>query len=441
MRILSTNVLGNAKSKLKCLSSTSYSTASRVKSQAHVRRGFAVDPNNKNNDDDKLRFLFMYFVKDIRHASVISAETSWKIDELRSNNFIMFTPQVVRFVKALGCRYDITASIDELMLVCSWDAQWLRKHDILWNPTSQEIQIIPPSPYWKRHFTDMLFGLGFDPAKPRGYKILKILIDYCNFDAPPEFRAELYSLETGSWRKIKYPYQQEGMPTRESAHLSRGFAVDPNNKNNNDDKIWFVLTYFVKDIRYTSTTVISNLLRSSEAQSRTVLTQNRLLEEIKYPYQQKGIPTSRGVRIGGSYYWGLRPHSIFSFDFASEKFSHLLLPLPDKIRFKKSKYRLIEFDGSLAILVTTDVSNNSQVAYSTFEIWVWNDESWYLKSEFEIPVAVDHVVHVFENNKLFVQDITGRVLLFDVEDPWIWASVLILRQFGLCLMSRALFAQ
>ncbi|GER25391.1 F-box protein [Striga asiatica] len=340
MGILSSNFLANAKSKLKYLPSALYSTASHVKSQAHVSRGFAVDPNNKNNDD-KLRFLFMYFVKDTRYASVISAETSWKIDELRSNNFIMFTPQIVKFVRALDCRYDIVASIDELMLVSSWDAGCLRKHDILWNPTSQEINIIPVSPYCKRHFTDMLFGLGFDPAKPRGYKILKILIDYCDFKAPPEFRAELYSLETRSWRKIKYPYQQEG------------------------------------------------------------------------------IPTSRGIRIGGSYYWGLsaRTNSIISFNFAREKFSRRLLPFPWKIRYIESNYLLGELDGSLAILLLTDDCGNAQVPYSTLEIWVWNDKSWYLKSKLEIPVAVDRVIGLFENNKLFLRDITGKVLLFDVAEP------------------------
>ncbi|GER25388.1 F-box protein [Striga asiatica] len=348
MGILSTNFLAMAKSKLKYVSSTLYSTASHVKSQAHVPRGFAVDANNKNNDD-KVRFLFMYFVKDLRYASVISAETSWKIDELRSNNFIMFTPQIDKCVRALGCRYDIVDSIDELMLVSSWDAGCLRKHDILWNPTSQEIKIIPVSPYWKRRFTDMLFGLGFDPAKPRGYKILKVLIDYCDFRAPPEFRAELYSLETGSWRKIKYPYQREG------------------------------------------------------------------------------VPTSRGIRIGGSYYWALsaRPKSIISFDFASEKFS-CLLPFPGKIRFRESEYLLVELDGSLAILLLTDDCGNAQVpystdkaqvSYSTLEIWVWNDESWYLKSKLEIPVVVDHVIGLFENNKLFLLDITGKVLLFDVAEP------------------------
>ncbi|GER25416.1 F-box protein [Striga asiatica] len=207
-----------------------------------------------------------------------------------------------------------------------------------------QINIIPVSPNWKRPFTDILFGLGFDPAKPLGYKILKILIDYRDFVASPKFRAELYSLETGSWRKIKYPYQQEGIPT-------------------------------------------------------------------------SGLP---GVLIGGSYYWAVSasPNSIISFDFASEKFSRRLIPFPGKIRFSRdSEHLLVEIDGSLAILLLTDDFGYDQVPYSTLEIWVWNDESWYLKSKFKFPVAVNYVVGLFENNKMFVRDITGKVLLFDVAEP------------------------
>ncbi|GER25393.1 F-box protein [Striga asiatica] len=338
MGVLSTNFLGNAKSKLRYLSSTLYSTASHVKSQAHVPRGFAVDPNN---NDGKIRFLFMYFVKNIRYSSVISAETSWKVDELRSKKFVRFTAKSSKPPPEV-LEYDIAASIDDLMLVWSWARLRRRRNDILWNPTNDEIKLISLPPDFDPFFVDLLVGLGFDPAKPHGYKMVKILIDHCEFKAPPEFRAALYSLENDSWRKIAYPYQEQGIPTARAS-----------------------------------------------------------------------------IRVGGSYYWGLSsmPRSIISFDFASEKFSPSPIPFPGKIRYETADYLLVEFDGSLAILLLTNVSNNAQEPYSTFEIWVWNDESWSLKSEFKIPVAIDHVVGLFGNNKLFVQDITGKVLLFDVAEP------------------------
>ncbi|GER51888.1 Fe-S cluster assembly protein DRE2 [Striga asiatica] len=89
--------------------------------------------------------------------------------------------QVFLGVVGLGRTYDI----DELMLVCSWDfCAW--KNYILWNPTSQEA-------------------------------ILDILIDYCDYQDFPKLSAKLYSRETDSWRKIKYPYQHESMPSEKKS--------------------------------------------------------------------------------------------------------------------------------------------------------------------------------------------------------------------------------
>ncbi|CAA0818071.1 Putative F-box protein [Striga hermonthica] len=348
-----TNFVAKAESILNSLSSTS--AESHVDSPANEPQMIELKNNTNTNNDKKMQFLFMYVFKEISYFSVVFAETSWKVDELRSNNFIMFTPKITKPVKALlGGTYNIAASIDELMLVCSWDyyARGARKNYILWNPTSQEaIKTIPFSPYHKcSDIIGGLSGLGFDPAKPRGYKILDILIDYCDFEDFPKLSAKLYSLETGSWSKIKYPYQHESMPDERAS-----------------------------------------------------------------------------VRIGSSYYFGLssRPNSIISFDFATEKFSRRVLPLPDKIRFRATDYLLVEIDGSLAILLQTDeldnpqvpysafLKNAAQVPYSTFEIWVWNDESWSLKSKLKIPFVVYRVVGLLENDKLFVQDMKRKVLLYD----------------------------
>ncbi|GER52861.1 F-box family protein [Striga asiatica] len=80
--------------------------------------------------------------------------------------------------------------------------------EALWNPTTNELKILPPSPatldprdalIFKS--SCMYFGFGFDSAS-EDYKVIRFVIPRVN-DA--NMMAELYSLATNSWKPVNVP--------------------------------------------------------------------------------------------------------------------------------------------------------------------------------------------------------------------------------------------
>ncbi|CAI0397335.1 unnamed protein product, partial [Linum tenue] len=75
---------------------------------------------------------------------------------------------------------------------------------ILWNPTTSETKVLPPTIFNRRHTSAWVntVGFGFDP-ETNDYKVVR-RINYFEDQASPMdcFFVELYSLTTDSWKEI-----------------------------------------------------------------------------------------------------------------------------------------------------------------------------------------------------------------------------------------------
>ncbi|GER45563.1 F-box protein [Striga asiatica] len=123
----------------------------------------------------------------------------------------------------------------------------------------------------------------------------------------------------------------------------------------------------------------------------------------------------RPIHINGFHYWIVRDSldgfAIMSFDFANDQF-HALFPLPKKEKLcKLVRVALVEFEGSLAAIYFDSKVN------PFFEIWAWNARGsfWSLVSTFDLPAAAAPraVLNLYNNDKLFLADCNGDLLLYD----------------------------
>ncbi|GER53073.1 F-box family protein [Striga asiatica] len=300
MAALAARFLGITKSKLKSSPSNSYRIL------PHSPPPIAADPNRFSHR--RPMFLVQHSRDKSRNFSVISPDSSWRIDDLRSRVFSSLL------------------SIGNLSLITTFNDLILLSLD---RPGYFNMHIGTTSLYGNI-FTS--YGFGFDPATSRDRcKIVRVFKADCDNYSYPRYRAELYSPETDSWQEIPYPFDYFSNQD--------GWALPWNS-----------------------------------------------------------------VHANGSYYWLIwERQSALCFDFADEKFLPRLIPLPEKVN---SDFRLVEFHGSIAVIVWQG---------SEVEIWVWNGDgwSWSLASKFDVPTTVGSIECLFKNDKLFLLNIEGELMLFD----------------------------
>ncbi|XVF68824.1 hypothetical protein PTKIN_Ptkin11bG0032000 [Pterospermum kingtungense] len=129
------------------------------------------------------------------------------------------------------------------------------------------------------------------------------------------------------------------------------------------------------------------------------------------------------VYIDGVQYWMAFDNSemgfILSFDFADEKFSSF--HLPDCFVFGEHLLHLMEFDGSLAVVMYP-----FKGSLRPFDIWVWNGESWsnILTTE-PLPCAERLLGFLKNGEQIFVQGSDYQLLLYD-------GVTKELKDFGIC---------
>ncbi|GER53078.1 F-box protein, partial [Striga asiatica] len=126
-----------------------------------------------------------------------------------------------------------------------------------------------------------------------------------------------------------------------------------------------------------------------------------------YPY---GDPFAK-IHANGTYYRldivdlnYIDSNSIRPFNFATEEFDSLYIPIPptDKLnRYKFCHMKLVEYWGSLGFLASTSMWVDG-VKYNDFELWVWDDANllWRLESTFLVN-KMHSFMGLFENDKLF----------------------------------------
>ncbi|XVF84191.1 hypothetical protein PTKIN_Ptkin17bG0005700 [Pterospermum kingtungense] len=125
-----------------------------------------------------------------------------------------------------------------------------------------------------------------------------------------------------------------------------------------------------------------------------------------------------GLSINGFYYWladgtgsTLSDTFILSFDFANEEFSSLALP---DLHIPSGPYylELLEYNGSLAVVIHRDYTYPSSGTKNSFDIWVLNG-SWTREFVIESVSGVKRPLGVLKNGDLFFESLNHELLLFD----------------------------
>ncbi|XVF45782.1 hypothetical protein PTKIN_Ptkin02bG0234200 [Pterospermum kingtungense] len=238
------------------------------------------------------------------------------------------------------------SSCKGLLLLDDFDGNCL-----LWNPSSCEHKLLPPTSLEKRPAGAESFfissGLGFDP-KSEDYKVVRFLRNHFKDDygytytedempvADEEDRVrlqvELYSLESDSWKPIPHP-------------------------------------------------------------------------PLAYPFYDSS------AYIDGFHYWLASDNSdqmfVLSFYYADEKLSSF--PLPEDFVLGEHYAHLLEFGGSLAAVVYPVDENDTP-----YHIWVRNGESWTKKNDIE-PVPGVKLLLGFSKNgeQMFLAGSDHELLLYD----------------------------
>lgn len=131
-----------------------------------------------------------------------------------------------------------------------------------------------------------------------------------------------------------------------------------------------------------------------------------------HPAHRFSVSLEACAYVNGRFYWGSlkndRNH-ITSFDFAEENFSHMLLPVTGKKFGERHYFRLVDFEGSLGVIVYPRWGTEEKL----LELWVLeneNEESW-TKSSFRISGAERPLG--FYGQSLFLEGTNRELLVYD----------------------------
>ncbi|GER44632.1 F-box protein [Striga asiatica] len=94
--------------------------------------------------------------------------------------------------------------------------------EALWNPTTGELKILPPSNFDPRMYVKMsegYFGFGFD-SESEDYKVIRLL------ELNPAAMAELYSLRSNSWKQVSVVHPL-CMPRHSTVHFGSSLIPAP----------------------------------------------------------------------------------------------------------------------------------------------------------------------------------------------------------------------
>ncbi|XVF45942.1 hypothetical protein PTKIN_Ptkin02bG0248400 [Pterospermum kingtungense] len=238
------------------------------------------------------------------------------------------------------------SSCDGLLFLDDFDGNCL-----LWNPSSGEHKLLPPTSLEKRPAGAESFficsGFGFDP-KSEDYKVIRFLRNHFKDDYGYTYtedempvadekdrvrlQVELYSLESDSWRPIPHP-------------------------------------------------------------------------PLAYPFYDS--PTY----MDGFHYWLAYGNSnqmfVLSFEYAHERLSSF--PLPEDFVLGQRYAHLLEFGGSLVAAIYPVDENDTP-----YHIWVRNGESWTKKIDIERVPGVKLLLGFSKNGEqMFLEGSNHQVLLYD----------------------------
>ncbi|GER33625.1 F-box family protein [Striga asiatica] len=102
----------------------------------------------------------------------------------------------------------------QLVVLGSEDEGITTPSKLLWDPATDEVRPIPQFPVNPHlpveYSLDFLWGVGFDPSSGDCKVVRASHLDYGGRE-PREFRGELLSVGTGSWKEIEFPYDYEDL--------------------------------------------------------------------------------------------------------------------------------------------------------------------------------------------------------------------------------------
>ncbi|CAA0835970.1 F-box protein [Striga hermonthica] len=236
--------------------------------------------------------------------------------------------------------------------------------EALWNPTTNELKILPPSPatldprYKKRIYNN--FGFGYDSTSD-DYKVI-IFLQRSDHDLKKRCSlavAELYSLKTNSWKRVSFcPYTFH--PSADAfvkIHVNGTYYWYKKRIYNNFGFGYDSTSDDYKVIRFLQRSDHDHLKkRCSLAVTDLYSLKTNSWKRVSFrPYTfHPSADAFAKIHVNGTHYWltNLDHDFIQSFDFATEKFESYCVPMPPSEKLNGShKFchnRLVEYHSSLS---------------------------------------------------------------------------------------------